>query len=570
MKLIINGKYIEISEYVELIEENPIINNFDTQFSAYSNTFEIPYSGEIMDVLDISAFRKTTSPYILIDCHVVDGVLLIPAKLIVMSFDVQKNTIKVAISEKIEGGKGDNDFDIRTTKLTELRHASSYYPYPLTDEHLLQGSTLDTGYLALFSSLADNQTYPHAATPLNTCPLISISRFHSFLYARFGIGSNGSLPTGNFFANGQKYKTGDILDFRLQEDLMTTGSTYYFYPKEIRYFPAGFDSENNQLSYIPNGEYKTFKLNRKSIDAYGNTFTLVVNIEAPAGETPNINELDIYFNNKKLSKMSTQTPNQFYFYVSQTENISRNLNNTQKAVEFKVVRLISSQRILHISSTYFRLYTEMPDNNEIATSFNSRQLFQNLPDITVLEFLKQIAKASARYIEISGKTIIYKNISDSLLSSSIVDATDYFIKLSKVDFSLYDSENLEYWYKEAEQPTLVVPISDETVKKPATKIDIDILLTNDNNVQLFKEDGITPRDGIATYPFLDITNKASDLRNFYLSIQKPQIITATFQNFEVKKNQSILVRQLNGVFIPTKIIRTNKNIIELELLKIEE
>lgn len=97
-----------------------------------------------------------------------------------------------------------------------------------------------------------------------------------------------------------------------------------------------------------------------------------------------------------------------------------------------------------------------------------------------------------------------------------------------------------------------------------------MLRTDDENVVLFEDDGVKPLEGIATYPFFDITDHAADLADFYLAIQNPFVVRAKFRKFDVDPSKSLLIKQLNGLFIPKKIIKTNRDTIELELLKLED
>lgn len=574
MKLLIAGKRIQIDEYVELISESPLINNFDTQYVQYSNSFEVKYNGDITTLIDVSKLRKTTgvkSPYLLIDGFLIDGVIFVPVTIIINSFDPGKNTIKMNVTERylfgIAGG-----LDIRTAKLTELRHTfdALLEIAGLTDEIILPVGTLDLApwgisYLGEASVLADMQLYEHEITTGNSCPVVSLSKLIDFLEARHGIVISDEPAGISFFANRQMPFYGDLIKGVISEIGITASTLYLMpdvYPDSI--YPAGI---------LPSGfsaaGTKTVKYTNKIGDLGGNFVSCTITVAE--GVTPDPVEFSVAFRGTGLDYISTAGQVMTFGIADKSTELSLEIKASDdafhaRAIGFSVLNFIP--RVYDFAADC-RFNIEIPLSTVQATDDNSRQVFQNMPDITIIDFFKTIAKASAKYLEITATGFKFVDIADSLLPGSIVDASDKLISVNSINYSLYDAPSLEYWYKDAATATLIVPISDERVKGTVKKIEIDMLRTDNENVALFEADGIKPLVGVATYPLLDITYYAADLAAFYLSIQNPYLVTATFKKIDLSLVNSVLIRQLNGLFIPKKIIKTNRDIIELELLKID-
>ncbi len=579
MKLLIAGKYLQIDDFVELVTENPLTNNFDTQYAQYSNTFEVKYGGDITTVIDISSLRKSESPYLLIDGHIIDGVIFIPVQILINSFDTQKNTVKLSVTERILSGIS-GGISIREAKLTDLNYKLNLLgviPDEFTDMIILSDGSVDKTpigdnlYISENPVLADSQAYPHAAQPDNSCLVVSISNFVLFLYDRYGILIENA-PSGNVFSNQQKANAGDLIKVSYSQTFSTDGDTSRTISTATGgsitnfHYPAGVSGTSGNLSFGDAPKLTTYK-NRIG-DAEGRFLTCRITVPLPniliAGEW------DVEFKGLAMTLIEVDERTLVFGISSLETELSANCDTT--AYGSVIAFQIYCERAI-IDAEFqcnARMNISIADNEEIATPANTRQVLKNLPDVTILEFFKAIAKATAGAIELTDTGLKFIDLADTLIPGAIVDASPYLIEVKDVNYKLFDAPSLEYWYKKAETPTLIVPITDARVKGAAKKIDIDILRTDDANVVLFEADGIKPLEGIATYPFLDITDYAPDLLSFYLSIQKPFIIKATFRNFPLSLSNSVLVRQLNGLFIPKKIIKTNRDIIELELLKLED
>jgi hypothetical protein len=568
MKLLIAGKYIEIKDFVELITENPIINNFDQQLAQYSNSFEVKYNGDIVDLLDISKLRKSTSPYLLTEGYLIDGVIFIPITIIINSFDPNKNTIKMNVTERIISGIS-GGINIRTTKLTELRHKldQTYYAGDDTevDEIILDDGTRDKrwgmfDYIAETEVISDTQTYPHAITPANSCPRISLLKFCDFLEQRYGVVVENA-PDIDFFANKQLPFSGDLVQGSISLTNITSADVYIT-PATLTDFPAGIKS-NGFLDLTTRQLKYTNKIG--SIGGYFLSGKVTVN-DIGYDQT----KIKVYFKGTLLDLISV-SGQELTFGIADRETelfafVAPSGSDSDRVISFRVT---NTEGYNYAFDAYAKFYISMSGNDKQATDDNSRQVFQNMPDVTILDLFKLMAKASAKYIEITNTGLKFINIADSLLQETIIDASEEFILINSINYTLYNVPSLEYWYKDAEVAALIVPISDVRVKGEAKKIEIDLIMTDDANVALFEDDGIKPLEGIATFPFLNIADASEALTAFYLSIQNPFLVTATFRNFNVGLSSSILIRQLNGRFVPKKIIRTNRDTIELELLKIE-
>lgn len=570
MRLLIAGKFIQIDSFVELVSESPLINNFDTQYAQYSNSFEVKYSGEVVELFDISKLRITASPYLTIDGHLIDGEILIPVTIIITAFDPNKNTIKMNVSERfpsiVSGG-----IDIRTTKLTELRHTVNPLFYEgFTDEIILPNGSVDDSYLGEASVLADDpDNYPHFVTPNNWCPLVSVLKLATFLNDRYGILVEDA-PDTNFFANRQLPFAGDLVkgvvaELPIWTELET--ADFSINNASVGVFPAGIDS----TGYLPAGTSdKLVKYTNKIGDSNGWLISCVVKV-SPFGDLPTPFDFEVSFKGVPLDFIGVDETGYLLTYGLVDKTTELDLYIKTSGTNFHVANFVVNNLMAQPYKFYAncRFNLTIPDNTAQAMPYNTRQIFQNMPDVTIVDFFRAIAKASAKYLEITETGFKFVDIASSLTKESIVDASPYFIGASNVAYTLYDSPALEYWYKDAKTATLIVPIADSRVKSTAKKIEIGMLRTDDANVSLFEEDGIKPLSGIATYPFLDITDQAAELVTFYSAIQNPFVVTATFRNFNLNLSNSILIRQLNGLFVPKKIIKTNRDIIELELLKLE-
>ena len=129
---------------------------------------------------------------------------------------------------------------------------------------------------------------------------------------------------------------------------------------------------------------------------------------------------------------------------------------------------------IEITDNPIYLYLEQDEIPEFEHG-STMQVFQNLPDVTIFDFFKTIAKASAKFVEITSSGVTFKNFADILTPSAIQDVSEYFIQALGVEYKLYDTPALEYWYKNAETPTLIVPITDARVAGAAKKIEINML-----------------------------------------------------------------------------------------------
>jgi len=569
MKLLIAGNYIQIDDFVELVSESPLINNFDAQYAQYSNTFEVKYSGDIADLIDISKLRTTASPYLMIDGYLIDGVIFIPITIIINSFDPNKNTIKMNVSERFPTFGGINP---RTTKLTELRHKlAPDLGGGDIDEIVLPDSSVDIALIPGDAKVLmdDPDSYPRAITPNNWCPLVSIQRLVTFLNFRYGLEITGA-PDGNFFANRQLPFCGDLIKGSVVELATWTTSALANFsiqdaPNSV--YPAGIDSNG----YLPSGSSdKLVKYTNITGDDNQRFMTCVVRVSI-AEPPPDPANFFVSFKGQLLDFLGVDVTGYLLTFGIEDRNTEWNLYMKSAGTDFHAANFVvgNQTEMLYKFSSDVHLFVNIPNNTAQATSLNSRQIFQNMPDVTIIDFFKTIAKASAKYLELTATGFKFVNIAESLQPTAIVDASPHLIDVKGISYALYDSPALEYWYKDATTATLIVPITDTRVKGAAKKIEIAMLRTDNGNVSLFESDGVKPLAGIATYPFLDITNQAVALEAFYTAIQNPFVVTATFKNFGLNLSNSVLIRQLNGLFVPKKIIKTNRDIIELELLKIE-
>jgi hypothetical protein len=576
MKLLIAGKYIQIDDFVELVTENPLTNNWDTQYAQYSNNFEVKYAGYITDLLDISKLRITDDPYLFVDGFLLADEIFIPVQILITSFDVQKNTIKMNVTERILSGIV-GGVDVRTTKLTELRYSlnlGGIVEGEYTDLIVLSDGTTDVTpiggnlYIAETPVLAADQDYPHTGQPDNSCLLVSLSDLVSFFDERYGL-TIENCPIGNVFANRQKANQGDLIKCEMSQIIDFGGEvSVYIKPVigEIIEYPAGVENIQSALTFGNSAKLTTY-INRIG-DSDGRFITCRITV--PISETYTPANWSVLFKNQELDLIEVDDRTMVFGIADIETEFSENCDSYTSEGVVILFEVTCTDTV--IGATFeadIRMNISIADNNEIATPANTRQVLQNLPDITILEFYKQIAKATASAIELTDTGIKFIDLGDTLTGGAIVDASQYLISIEGIDYKLFDAPAIEYWYKKAETVTLIIPITDSRVSGDAKKIDIDIIRTDDENVILFEDNALTPIDGIATFPFLDITGHAPDLLAFYLSIQKPFIVRAKFRNFDLSLSNSILVRQLNGVFIPKKIIKTNRDVIELELLKIE-
>ena len=557
MILLIQGKHIRLDVDVELITENPIINNFEKQNMAYSNTVELEYAGDIVSVLDVSELRKSNNPYFLLDAHLIDEPIFIPVQVIVISYSPISNKVKIGLVEKIK-----NQF-IRNTKLTELRHQlfKSGAPVPgvFVDEVMLDKTTLEHSLFAESQVVNGVQNYPSPTFPNNSCILISISDFIVFLEERYGqIIEN--CPLGNFFANQQKSNPRDVI-VGLVDAVGISSNDMTFVPSLIKW-PAGVDED----AFLTFGDELKRVVITNVIGDSNNRF-LTCTIATPS---PDPSDWKVYLKDIELDLISASGIGMRFGISSLSAArtvFAGKQDSGERVIDFRVTKI--GTPATYDFQVNFRLELTIQDNREIATENNTRQVFQNMPEITVIDFFKEIAKANAKYIEITDNGLKFIDIAQALSFESILDISNRFIEAVDVQYKLYDAPSLQYWYAGATTPTLEVLISDERVKGDPRKIELGILRTADENVVLFEADGVRPLSGLATYPFFDISQKVGELISFYESIQKPYIVRAKFRKFNVNLSSALLVRQLNGIFIPKKIITTNRDIIELELLKIE-
>ena len=564
MKLLIAGKYIQIDDFVELISESPLINNFDTQYAQYSNSFEVKYSGDLVTLIDISKLRTTAAPYLTIDGFLIDGVIFIPVTIIINSFDPNKNTVKMNVSERFSSTIF-GAIDIRTTKLTELRHlVDPAVGTGETDEIVLTNGAQDAPINEASILLTPPDAYSHAITPDNWCPIVDGVKFIAFLSARYGIVVTGAPAEFNFFANRQLPFFGDTVRGAIDYGIFETGPADVTYsPTALTDYPAGVGSDGFLISGM---DTKLVKYKNKLGDAEG----YFVSCKIACDFDPDPSSYSVYFKGVHMAYIGKSSGVMTFAITDKDTELD--LNVGESGFESSLViyfRVVCTEENNFTFQSFCRFNIDIPDNTAQATSLNSRQVFQNMPDVTIIDFFKTIAKANAQYLELTATGFKFVDIADSLEPGSIVDASPYLIEVKGISYTLYDSPALEYWYKDAATATLIVPIADSRVKSTAKKIEINMLRTDNDNVSLFEADGIKPLVGIATYAFMDITAQAASLEAFYLAIQNPFVVTASFRNFKLDLSNSVLIRQLNGLFVPKKIIKTNRDIIELELLKIE-
>ena len=516
VNLIVEGTYINLDEgfAYETKRKHPITSGLSDIYTAYSTDIELPLTATNVRVFDYSMLRPTSKVHKVLKGYLVKNTDVILVDVIVRKFTPKGITI--FIIEKLTD-QMKNLLD-GVYMLDEMK--------PLYEDKQFIHKTV--------GNATPNTDF--AFEPYNTqekeCPSIGIQELKTAIENEFGLVIN--MPV--------------LFDYRVFCNKMKFGK-YKNITKISDYNGSLFP----QYHQMPRA-FRAFCINNLLA---GESY------EAPSDYCINITtdeQWKFYF----IGKITLPLNNIMRFFVDTTIVNEIIGTGTQQLVEFEVVvNLTAGQHTFNVNSNNivaqdcvlaYQRVSEIDEDVEMDTLRDYFfDTYYNLPNITVLDFLKAVALTNGYTLKFSGNTVDFASLADYFDVANAVDMSEYFLNATQEEFTYlkYQKNNIRYGNA---PPYATIEVNDETLEKEGDFLVIkEVLPTDNTNVQLWDyTDPEKPkiRVGIATVPFMGINLTTYNLVAQYLD--EAFVYNANFKPCNMT-GAPIYIRQLNGIFLPTEI-----------------
>jgi hypothetical protein len=549
VKLIINKTFVDLSpDFVyEIKQPHPISSGLSNVYTAYSSDITLPLTSTNIAVFDYSLRKDSSQVHKTLEGYLIRSNGVTNVDVIVRTFT--KTGIKIYIVEKIsESVKGllNGDFMLNELPYKNYRQA-------------------DFGNIATLSDAVTYFYFYAYTTQEYLFPSITKEYLINLLESSFNLSIN--IPTAiDFKVFANRAVMTDVHNCTLLDNVGFTGGNLSFARVQADHIFLAPNNLKDNTEYFDNtGKELFWSINAKE----NKSITLRVFGSCTKTGSGNVylgilidanNMLEIGIFNENFDKTITFMPP-----LGATEYV------LCAYVNFGTMMGITGT--VNVTCTY--QYTSdigkdiemIPEKNFL---FNC---FENLPKITVLQFLKAIALTNGYTLTFEGSNVNFKKLSDFFSVANTFDASDYFIEADQLDFVYLKYQRNFIRYGANTPPYATIEVNDNTLESEGNFLVIEnILPTDDDNVQLWDytdPDKIKIREGVATIPFqaLDLATYES----FAQFLDEAFVFTAKFKAFRIT-GAPIYVKQLNGIFLPTEIIErisgTELKEIKLKILKL--
>lgn len=577
MILLVGGIPIKVEGHFELTTESPMVNFEFNILAQYTNTFKIPLTTEVKNYFGASLLRESYEQYHLPTAFIIDGVFLVKGKIYVK--EITDTHISAYFFTEIPPILK----TLNSIKLSEIAFDTSGDParilvqpeYPSYSQKSITTKAIPAGQISPTITRVDTpQTYRGIFLHLHQ--LISI------LNTSRSLGLAMTTFTG--FNDIKLFSTARVPDRGWLYGMLRFNSNTVFSVTSVA-STLGYDNNSAFAVSLSAGTTPPtmttfFRFSGGGTGAV-KMYNLVVKLSCRQNNmSSHLSTLKLLIGGKLVTPVSVQQTGETFQLGGVTRWVweanfgtfetSGTHHATETMLLMPYVAYYASDDMPRIEVSYME-QTDFPmlvkhDSVRTYDYLSVFDIFKGLPDTTILDTLKAVAKASGMYLTFDNNILRFNNLQSILNPSSIVNSTDYFVECIKKTPSYNSFRNVEYWYAQSEVPAIRIDNGLEqytTVKK----IDIPIIWTDDNYPIFFDKDN-KPYPEIGTYPMLNIQNKTAQIYPFYNAMATPAVYTATFKKHRVLAFQTMYVQQLNGVFLPLKTIRTNKDTFEVELLKL--
>ena len=517
VNLIVEGNYIDLDEgfAYETKRKHPITSGLSDIYTAYSTDIELPLTATNVRVFDYSMLRKTSKVHKVLKGYLVKNTDVILVDVIVRKFTPKGITIFI-IEKLTDQMKNLLDGVYMLDEMKPLYEDKQFI-------HKTVGNATPNTYFA----------FEPYATQEKECPSIGIQELKTAIENQFGLVIN--MPASfdyRVFCN--KMKFGSIKNVTGFE----THSTSYL--ADLHALPI-----KNKMFCINNlfggATYDAVKLKAISlstadtwvIDFYGY-------VNAPLGKT-----VDFYIRNTLVNTFVGTGQNEFIWFVA-IQTLSAN----------DYLFSIDVEETAIFTGCWLNYYRQNEVKEEVEMDTLRDYFFDtyyNLPNITVLDFLKAVALTNGYTLKFSGNTVDFASLADYFDVANAVDMSEYFLNATQEEFTYLKYQKNHIRYGDA-APYATIEINDETLEKEGDFLVIkEVLPTDNTNVQLWDySDPESPkiREGIATVPFMGINLTTYNLVAQYLD--EAFVYNANFKPCNMT-GVPIYIRQLNGIFLPTEI-----------------
>jgi hypothetical protein len=549
VKLIINKTFVDLSpDFVyEIKQPHPISSGLSNVYTAYSSDITLPLTSTNIAVFDYSLRKDSSQVHKTLEGYLIRSNGVTNVDVIVRTFT--KTGIKIYIVEKIsESVKGllNGDFMLNELPYKNYRQA-------------------DFGNIATLSDAVTYFYFYAYTTQEYLFPSITKEYLINLLESSFNLSIN--IPTAiDFKVFANRAVMTDVHNCTLLDNVGFTGENLSFARVQADHIFLAPNNLKDNTEYFDNtGKELFWSINAKE----NKSITLRVFGSCTKTGSGNVylgilidanNMLEIGIFNSNFDKTITFMPplgaTQYVLcaYV--------NFNNMMG-----ITGTVNVTCTYQYTSDIGKDIAMIPEKNFL---FNC---FENLPKITVLQFLKAIALTNGYTLTFEGSNVNFKKLSDFFSVANTFDASDYFIEADQLDFVYLKYQRNFIRYGANTPPYATIEVNDNTLEKEGNFLVIEnILPTDDDNVQLWDytdPDKIKIREGVATIPFqaLDLATYES----FAQFLDEAFVFTAKFKAFRIT-GSPIYVKQLNGIFLPTEIIErisgTELKEIKLKILKL--
>ena len=550
VKLIINKTFVDLSpDFVyEIKQPHPISSGLSNVYTAYSSDITLPLTSTNIAVFDYSLLKDSSQVHKKLEGYLIRSNGVTHVDVIVRSFT--KKGIKIYIVEKIsENVKGllNGDF-----MLNEL-------PYK---QYIQKG-------FGSFPQLSNTSDFDFNTYNTQEYAFPSIDKETIITRLENTFNLNINIPTAidfSLFAN--RAVMTDVHNCTIVNRIITLDATirefyilkaiYLFFAPNNLYDNSEVISNTATVDFaLRVKESKEVTVRVRGTAIYSNyEYWMYLGLRLPSG------------NIKYIADMSQGA------YLDKTFTLTLPENSECELVCYNTTNGMNNARInVNVAITY--QYTSdigkeiemIPEKNFL---FNC---FENLPKISVLQFLKAIALSNGYTLTFDGDNVNFKKLTDFFSIANAFDASDYFIEADQLEFVYLKYQRNFIRYGANTPPYATIEVNDNTLESEGNFLVIENMLpTDDDNVQLWDytdPDKIKIREGVATIPFqaLDLATYNS----FAQFLDEAFVFTAKFKAFGIT-GAPIYVKQLNGIFLPTEIIErisgSELKEIKLKMLKL--
>ncbi len=196
-------------------------------------------------------------------------------------------------------------------------------------------------------------------------------------------------------------------------------------------------------------------------------------------------------------------------------------------------------------------------------------LIEHAPDLSLLDIYKSVLIEKGLFASIRQDGLIKHSKIPSIDDGDVFDASYFFNKLKKttVNKKVMKAKNnyINYVMNDNEENANINIKIDEAPEDESTFFDLKIVY---NGHEKFPKDGVNDALRISTPPQLGVY--VERFRTFRDAYNNPIICQIEFKGMFEVPEKILYIEQLNGLFLPEKIIKTSKNVLILNCYKIEK